>query len=287
MCSTKGLTWTTAQFVEKAMAVHGDLYDYTDTQAERAAAAGARQEKEAEEKERKKAAKELKAAETAARLTAILRAGVLNTWAVQPAPNWEFTETIYTEIASRPKIVCRVPGHGEFHFRAQSVPNGSGCLKCGARQARIIKTSSTSPAASSLQRIRLLRPQPPSTGPNYGYTKLVYQDSVTSITVTCNVHGDITMLPRVLLEGAGCRLCGIERMRDANRKPMAEFKAEAEAVHGRRYDYSNVEHTKPQNKRNHWVFPARRLSAGAGRPSARKGIQRVWWEQTYSVWGAL
>jgi len=77
-------------------------------------------------------------------------------------------------------------------------------------------------------------------GDRYDYSKVVYVDSKTKLTIICLEHGDFEKLPSKHLGGQGCRLCAKENSGRKRRKTTAQFIADAKKVHGDKYDYSKV-----------------------------------------------
>lgn len=69
------------------------------------------------------------------------------------------------------------------------------------------------------------------------YSKLVYISSDTSVTVTCPLHGDIEMIPEVLIRGNGCNACGDMRASEVRTSSHEYNLKRAREVHGEKYDY--------------------------------------------------
>lgn len=84
-------------------------------------------------------------------------------------------------------------------------------------------------------------------GMKYDYSKTIYKNSMTKVTVTCPIHGDFEVLPeRHYGRGDGCPLCRWERAKQSIRKVQGltteKFIEKARKVHGDKYDYSKVEY---------------------------------------------
>lgn len=69
------------------------------------------------------------------------------------------------------------------------------------------------------------------------YSKLVYISSNNSVTVTCPVHGDIEVIPEVLIRGNGCNACGDMRSSEVRTSSHEYNLKRALEVHGDKYDY--------------------------------------------------
>ena len=74
-------------------------------------------------------------------------------------------------------------------------------------------------------------------GDKYDYSKVVYVNARSVITIICPVHGEFEQLPRShYLVGCGCVRCSA----DVKRSTTGAFIEKAKAVHGDKYDYSKV-----------------------------------------------
>lgn len=71
----------------------------------------------------------------------------------------------------------------------------------------------------------------------YNYDKVVYHNTDTKVTITCNKHGDFEQVPNSHLKGSGCPKCSGNR-----RLTTKEFIFKAGAVHGDQYQYHKVDY---------------------------------------------
>ncbi len=83
--------------------------------------------------------------------------------------------------------------------------------------------------------------QNPDGSPKYDYSKTVYVNSHTKVTIICAKHGEFEQTPANHLQGHGCRKCSLF-------KTTKQFIAEAQALHvneddSPKYDYSKTEYT--------------------------------------------
>lgn len=142
-------------------------------------------------------------------------------------------------------IIC--PDHGEFQQYSGQLrkPGGAGCPKCGAEKRGSAKRLSQDEAIANLVKVY---------GDTYDYTHSVYNGSNAKITVSCPEHGDFDVLYSNHVSGKGCPVCGAAK-RGQRQDPMeagkktaatkiakfaAKFVEEAIAIHGDKYDYSEV-----------------------------------------------
>lgn len=79
-------------------------------------------------------------------------------------------------------------------------------------------------------------------GDKYDYSKSVYVNNKTPVTILCPLHGEFRQRPDNHLQGKGCRKCGMEVTRKSRVSDKKEFVNQSEIVHGCRYDYSFVDY---------------------------------------------
>jgi len=80
-------------------------------------------------------------------------------------------------------------------------------------------------------------------GNRYDYSKAIYINARTPVTITCSDHGDFTQKPKYHVGlKQGCPRCAIETRSKAHLKSSGEFIDKATKVHGNCYDYSKVKY---------------------------------------------
>lgn len=84
-------------------------------------------------------------------------------------------------------------------------------------------------------------------GDRYDYSKTEYVNNATKVKIICPVHGVFEQLPSKHLAGQGCPDRSHRMAKSAPAK-LAEFVAKARAVHGDRYDYSGTVWTGTKGK---------------------------------------
>lgn len=80
-------------------------------------------------------------------------------------------------------------------------------------------------------------------GEKYDYSKTVYLAAIKDVTIICPMHGEFQQRPANHLTGRGCHECG-------GNKPLTvtKFIERANAKHGHRYDYSQVNFKNVEDK---------------------------------------
>jgi hypothetical protein len=144
---------------------------------------------------------------------------------------YDYTETSYIKATEKVKIKC-LTHNNIFQMAPYDHLNGKGCKKCG-----IIKTSE-SKKYNNEEFVELLKTKH---GDAYEYSKVNYIGCRELITITCNKHGDFTILPQSILK-TKCPSCVKEEHSIKYRMSLIDFVSKSELVHGGKYDYSEVEY---------------------------------------------
>ena len=75
-------------------------------------------------------------------------------------------------------------------------------------------------------------------GDKYDYSKVIYENNRSWITLICPVHGEFKTKAEWAFKGNGCKKCAI----DARKLTTEIFIERAVAIHGNKYDYSLVDY---------------------------------------------
>lgn len=73
-------------------------------------------------------------------------------------------------------------------------------------------------------------------GDRYDYSKVVYTNAETKITIICRDHGEFSQTPHQHLKGANCKTCG----KGWRRYNQESYVAKANQIHNNKYDYSKT-----------------------------------------------
>ena len=144
---------------------------------------------------------------------------------------FDYSKATYKNSVTNLTITC--PEHGEFRQRPVDHLKGAGCTNCGKIQRGLSKRGST---RDFLRRAKKVH------GNRYDYSKSVYVRGHDKLTIICRSHGEFNQTPGNHLSGFGCKLCGFENAGQYLKKTSDSFIAEAKALHGDRYDYSEVDY---------------------------------------------
>lgn len=145
---------------------------------------------------------------------------------------YDYSIVEYSSNKAHVTIIC--PDHGPFSQLAAAHLRGNGCPGCGGNRKHSTE--------SFIEKARTLH------GDRYDYSQVDYKSAHTQVKIICPDHGPFMQSPTNHFAGKGCAECGKLAAGDARRKTTEQFIAKANAVHGDRYDYSLVEYVSSATK---------------------------------------
>ncbi len=263
---------TTAEFIEESRKVHGDRYDYSEVVYERALSKVRIKCKKHGIFEQKPSChlsgcgcprcalkaraeyQKLKSSRAAAEFE-------LKAMAVHGC-KYDYSEVEYTGSSSNVLIKCK--DHGAFAQSPNSHLRGQGCPRCALKaRAEYQKTILHKSAAKFESRAMLVH------GDKYDYSEVAYEGYESKVRIRCREHGFFEQSPANHLRGSGCPMCYRDCVKTKSSKALEEhvigFEEKARAVHGDRYDYSEVVYKGASSKvrircKEHGVFEQRPTS---------------------------
>ena len=134
---------------------------------------------------------------------------------------YDYSQVEYMGMEVPVKIICSK--HGEFLQSPNNHLKGHGCLQCTKIDDRKLGLNGFVDKARQVH------------GDLYDYSKSVYVNSKTPVTIICSKHGEFQQSPNKHLQGQGCPRCA-KNCRDTKES----FIEKARDVHGELYDYSKV-----------------------------------------------
>ena len=153
----------------------------------------------------------------------------------------DYRQMDYRNTTTAITIVC--PEHGPFRQTPYEHLASTGCPWCTGLKPITQETF--------LARARAAH------GDRYDYTLVDYQGWQVPVAIKCAAHGVFWQTPKAHAQGRGCLACsGLQPV------TLSGFIARAQAVHGDRYDYSQVQMTNVSTKvtilcREHGPFAQR------------------------------
>lgn len=146
---------------------------------------------------------------------------------------YNYTKVHYTNHETPVEIVCSL--HGSFFQRPSLHLMGSGCSVC-AVERRKYTTDQFIEAAIRIH------------GDQYDYSNVVFERTDRKVAIECKNHGLFFQTPFNHLQGWGCISCGRTKASAAATMTTKTFISKAQAIHGNRYDYSEVVYKNTKQK---------------------------------------
>lgn len=109
---------------------------------------------------------------------------------------YDYSQANFIKLNLPVKIIC--PIHGEFYQRAGGHLSGRGCNLCGIERRAQKETYTQEEIIKLFKEVH---------GNKYDYTKVVYKNYHTPVTITCLTHGDFIQSPALHVKGCGCPMC--------------------------------------------------------------------------------
>ncbi len=128
-------------------------------------------------------------------------------------------------------IIC--PDHGPFFQHGGGHLSGNGCQKCGDLKIG---------AALRMSEKEFLRRARSVHGDLYEYDLSNLTNQRSNVGIICGVHGKCKKMAHKHLAGQGCPRCAYQERGVSQRKSADEFLVAARGVHGNKYDYSEMEY---------------------------------------------
>src|SRR5574343_116692 len=140
---------------------------------------------------------------------------------------YDYSLSKYTNSDTKLKIIC--PTHGEFEQIAIVHMNGHGCSKC----SKLYSPKKDEFLEMCFDKYKNL----------YDYTNMDYINYSTPIKITCPVHGEFEQPPSFHLNSTGCPKCSGKTL-----KTLDQFISEANKKHNNKYDYSLAKYVNYKTK---------------------------------------
>jgi len=141
---------------------------------------------------------------------------------------YDYSRVVYE--SSQRKVVIGCPEHGVFEqLPGFHLSSATGCPSCSKKQ----QGYSTEEWVAQAREVH---------GEKYDYSLAEYTNSQTKVRIVCPEHGVFEQPPSRHLSGSGCP------HNSHLRNTTEDFIVKARAVHGDRYDYSEVEYVRSSEK---------------------------------------
>lgn len=221
---------TTEEFVEKAVVVHGDEYDYSKStyiHSHKALIVICKEHGEFSISPTRHIYKKQKCPGCSSKnLTTkefIKKAKLVH------GDKYDYSKSNYINCYNKVVVICKE--HGEFKINPNShVSNKTNCPKC----SKIRRTKTKKLFIEEAKTIH---------GDKYDYSKVIYTNSITKVILVCKEHGEFKMTPNQhVFCRSECPMC------HPKVRTTEEFVKKAISVHGKKYDYSNTRYINSYTK---------------------------------------
>lgn len=136
---------------------------------------------------------------------------------------FDYSKVIYKGTKGLLTISC--PKHGDFQQTAHNHLTGFKCPKCAS-----VSISNK----FSLKQSDFIKRATEIHGDKFNYNQVNYVNARIKVQIICPFHGVFEILPFDHLSGKQCNKCSRESVTNSNE----EFIAQAKLIHGDKYDYS-------------------------------------------------
>lgn len=150
---------------------------------------------------------------------------------------YDYSRVEYKGYHTKLIIIC--PIHGEFLVTPANFLIGRGCPKC---KAKLISNKQQSSREEFIWKAKKVHEN------KYDYSKVEYINSQTKTCIICPIHGEFWQIPNNHLKGEGCPKCSCEKTHLTQTKTNTDFIEGARKIHGDKYDYSKVEYKNNKTK---------------------------------------
>jgi Zn finger protein HypA/HybF involved in hydrogenase expression/very-short-patch-repair endonuclease len=273
---------TTAQFIEDAVKVHGERYDYSLVEYTNSEVKVKVLCSEHGVFKQRPADHLRKGSPNGCPSCSVLKvAGIrrlttetfIQKAKLKHGDKYDYSKVVYTLSTAKVEITC--PVHGVFKKHPNSHLYGQGCPKCGR-----VRIADSKRLAKEVFIDRAKKAH----GNKFDYRLVQYQTTGDKVVIICPVHGQFHQVVNDHMRGIGCSKCSDVFKGDRNRLSNEEFINRAQVRHDGLYDYAKTNYRDSKSKvkiicSTHGVFlqsPGDHMN-GAGCPkcNASKGEVRI------------
>ena len=145
---------------------------------------------------------------------------------------YDYSLVNYINARTKVIIICKI--HGQFKQMADSHLSRCGCKNCGNENEKSKSKKTNTEFIDQAKQIHNFK---------YDYSLVKYISSKNKIIIICKIHGEFQQKPNHHLSGQGCPGCA----RNIKR-PIDDFIKDANIIHKNKYDYSLVEYKNSKVK---------------------------------------
>ena len=153
-------------------------------------------------------------------------ASIISRFVTVHGDKYDYGKFKYTKLSAKVVITCKV--HGDFEQMVATHLRGSGCVKC----ANAAKCNTLEDVLKKCESVH---------NGKFDYSLIKnYTTGKTKVAIICPIHGEFMQQLQSHSAGVGCRLCADMDLSVVHTLTTTKVLEQFEAVHGRKYDYSQV-----------------------------------------------
>lgn len=133
-------------------------------------------------------------------------------------------------ISANTKVIIICPDHGEFEQLPSNHNRGQGCPKCKVLR----QYKSTITLSNFIEQANIIHNN------FYNYSDVEINSNKDEINIICPEHGKFSQKMEYHLKGRGCPQCAIKTRQLKTTKTTEQFINESILIHGNLYDYSKL-----------------------------------------------
>ena len=150
---------------------------------------------------------------------------------------FDYKDIIYHNMTTAITIRCLI--HGVFTQTPHDhLESKYGCRKCADISIGDVQRSNAEEFVLKAQEIH---------NDAYDYSKVVYKSCHVKVIILCRVHGEWLQTPNSHLAGHGCGKCESKKNGELRRNTREDFLSKAEEKHGDRFNYEQVQYETVDN----------------------------------------
>lgn len=150
---------------------------------------------------------------------------------------YDYSNVNYINTKIKIAIICKQ--HGSFLQRPDIHLSGSGCTKCANELKEGVPPKTQQDFIEKAIKIHKGK---------YSYEKSIYTKSRENVIITCCIHGDFLQTASAHTSGKGCSKCSDVHTARINTNSTEQFVEKSKKIHGDIYDYSLTEYKKSYKK---------------------------------------
>jgi len=258
----------TEKFIRKAIAIHGDRYDYSKVNYKRAIDKVAIIcAKHGEYSQQPSVHLQGRGCRSCG-FERVSTADFIKNAQKVHGERYDYSKSHFVKSIVTTTVTCKI--HGDFQISPNQHQNGSGCPTCSKLERGKKKAASARDAF--LEKAKAVH------GDAIDFTKTEYITAKEKAIFICPTHGEWEARPDNILHGKGCPGCRRQKTIEANKQKSLqaakEFPSKASEIHKSKYDYSKSKYISVHKKIEiicpehgcFWQSPANHLSGENGCP---------------------